>query len=450
MEDTQQTTIRFAIIGALMLAMIIPMALVEGVTDDRQNYFDQTFRDIATTWGGSQDIVGPFLIIPEQHRRTTVNESGELVSESWRHHRIVLPDELEIDAHINHQFRQRAIYDVPVYLADLQLRGSFRPLETVFDEQPHIEVLLNEAVVVVGISHTQAISSASALTFADASTDFTSGTGHKWLGSGISANVTGLSRNERLPFSFDMSIKGTEHLGFMPLGSASRIQMTATWPHPSFGGHYLPDRHDITPNGFEASWQVHELARDLPATWLDAAQKPDLSSGFARVGLFQPVTDYRTVDRAIKYGLLFVALTYLSFICFELTLSIRFHPVQYGVVGIGLTLFYLALLSLSEHIAFGWSFLSATALLTTLIAGYVWAMTERAALVAWSGSVVATLYATLYVLLQLETFALLVGTSMLFAGLIALMYATRSLSETVDPDERPSMQPIAPAPEASS
>ena len=429
MDNTRQTTIRFAIIGALVLAMLIPLAMVEGITDERQSYFDQTFNDIASTWGGAQNFVGPFLIIPEQHRRTSINDAGELVSETWRNHRVVLPDELDIEVVVDHQFRHRAIYDVPVYLADLRVSGSFNPPDSVIDEQPHIEVLLDEASVVIGISHTQAISHASALTAADSSTDFASGTGQKWLGSGISAELIGLEPNKRVPFSFDLSLKGTEHLGLMPLGKDSVIQMTASWPHPSFGGRYLPERHDISEDGFEARWQVHELARDLPETWLSAAHTPDLSPSFARVGLFQPVTDYRTVDRAIKYGLLFVALTYLSFICFELTLSIRFHPVQYGVVGIGLSLFYLALLSLSEHIAFGWSFLSATVLLTILIAGYVRAMTGSSSLMIWIGAIVTTLYATLYVLLQLETYALLVGTSMLFFGLVALMYVTRSLSE---------------------
>jgi inner membrane protein len=146
------------------------------------------------------------------------------------------------------------------------------------------------------------------------------------------------------------------------------------------------------------------------------------------------VTGYRVVDRAIKYGVLFVALTFLTFVCFELTLGLRFHPVQYGVVGIGLVLFYLALLSLSEHLSFGAAYLASTGLLTGLISGYVRSMTGSGKLMLWTAVVVGALYAVLYVLLKLETFALLVGTGVLFLGLGALMYSTRTLTaDALDP-----------------
>jgi inner membrane protein len=164
---------------------------------------------------------------------------------------------------------------------------------------------------------------------------------------------------------------------------------------------------------FSAEWVVHELARTLPDNWLTGAAAVELSESFAWISLFQPVTEYTIVDRAIKYGLLFIALTFLGFLCFELRTALRFHPVQYGVVGMGLVLFYLALLSLSEHLAFGPSYL---------------AMTADVRLSGWMAVIVAGLYSTLYVLLQLEAFALLVGTAVLFIGLGALMAATRSLT----------------------
>jgi inner membrane protein len=147
------------------------------------------------------------------------------------------------------------------------------------------------------------------------------------------------------------------------------------------------------------------------------------------VRLFQPVTEYRVVDRAIKYGLLFIALTFLGFVCFELTLDTRFHPVQYGVVGAGLVLFYLALLSLSEHLAFAGAYLIATGALSLLLGAYVWGMTRSVRMTAWLIAIVLGLYGTLYVLLRLEAFALLVGTGVLLCGLAALMFSTRNLAQ---------------------
>ena len=165
-----------------------------------------------------------------------------------------------------------------------------------------------------------------------------------------------------------------------------------------------------------------------------ASTAPSPSHLLASVRLFQPVTGYQVVDRAIKYGILFIALTFITFVCFELTFSMRFHPVQYGVVGLALVLFYLTLLSLSEHLAFSLAYGLATVLLTSMIAWYVHGLSASRPLALFTGLVIAALYGVLYVLLKLETFALLLGTGVLLLGLFGLMFATRSLMiEVSDP-----------------
>lgn len=431
---SQQTTLRFAIIGVIVLAMLIPLAMVQGVTEERQGYFDATFQAIASAWGNEQSIAGPFLIVPEVHRFQVKDDDGDLVWRTRQRDRVYLPTALDLDIQIDHQMRRRAIYEVPVYLATIKFNGSFPALDPQLLNRPGVEVQLDKARIAVGISHTQAINTASALKFGDTESAFTAGTTQGWIGTGVNAPARGLSTTSATEFAFDLEIKGTHQLGFTPVGNTTQVQMASTWPHPSFNGTYLPERYEITDNGFTAKWTVHELARDLPGSWRVDQKEVQLARSYARVSLFQPVTDYRVIDRAIKYGFLFIALTFLGFVCFELTTAIRFHPVQYGVVGAGLVLFYLALLSLSEHIEFGFAYLIATALITVLISWYVWAMTTIWQLCAWMAVVVASLYSTLYVLLQLEDFSLLVGTVVLFAGLIALMLATRSLT-VEEPDE---------------
>jgi inner membrane protein len=426
--QNQQTTLRFGLIGVIVLAMLIPLAMVEGVTDERQAFFDMTMADIANAWGNAQSVSGPFLVVPEVHRYQVKNEADQLVWQERRRDRVFLPTVLNLDLDIVHQFRKRAIYEVPVYSATIQVRGTFAAIDAELLNRANVQVLLDEARVVVGISHTQAISSASALTVGEAEATFRSGTGQAWLGSGVHATLPALSTIDATEFDFEVQLKGTRQLGFTPVGGTTEVAMSSTWPHPSFNGTYLPERYDVTDNGFTAEWAVHELARGLPDTWTAGQQDVQLSNSFAFISLFQPVTDYTIVDRAIKYGLLFIALTFLGFVCFELTSELRFHVVQYGVVGAGLVLFYLALLSLSEHIDFGLAYFIATAVLTTLLSWYVWAMTSLLRLCAWMAAIVIALYTTLYVLLQLETFALLVGTGVLFVGLIVLMATTRSLT----------------------
>lgn len=428
--DHTGTTGRFTIIGLLVLAMYIPLALVDGVTAERQSYFHSTLNDVASTWGGEQLVSGPYLVIPEVARREEIQLiDGVPVRVKQRGERIFLPGQLRVQASVSHQIRRRALYEVPVYTAVIRVQGEFPALDPEYLNQEKVRACLEQARFVLGISHTRAIGSASSLTLGDRTGSFESGTGQEWLGSGIQAALADYDGSQAQAFSFELELKGSRALGLTPVGSDSRIDMTSTWPHPSFTGQYLPETYQIGSEGFTAHWTVNELARNLPASWHSDVNPTQLADATASVGLFQPVTDYSVIDRAIKYGVLFIALTFLGFVCFELTLDLRFHPVQYGVVGVGLVLFYLALLSLSEHLPFAAAYGVSTALLTGLIGWYVRSMTGSRRLMLWIAFVVAGLYGVLYVLLQLEAFALLVGTGVLFLGLGALMFSTRSLTE---------------------
>lgn len=427
--NSQKTTLRFVVIGLIVLAMVIPLAMVEGVTEERQSFFDMTLLDIAKSWGSAQNITGPLLIIPEVHRYQVKNDEDELVWREQTYHRAHLPARLNLDADVQHQFRKRSIYEVPVYSAVVKFEGEFPALESSYLSRPNVSVRLDQSRIVVGISHTQAISMASVLNLGEIEVPFRSGTGQAWIGTGVHAFVEDYPGEQAQTFNFELQLKGTQQLGFTPVGDSTEVMMRSSWPHPSFNGSYLPEDYQINEEGFSARWVVHELARDLPRSWRVDREDIKLDQSYAWISLFQPVTEYTIVDRAIKYGLLFIALTFLAFVCFELSTTLRFHPVQYGVIGTGLVLFYLALLSLSEHLDFGPSYLIATTLLTALVSWYVWAMTGVARLSGWMAVIVAGLYGTLYVLLRLEAFALLVGTAVLFAGLIALMATTRGLTD---------------------
>jgi len=424
-----QTTVRFLVIGMIVLAMLIPLAMVEGVTEERQSFFDMTLRDVANAWGNAQNLSGPFLVIPEEHRRQVKQKNGSLVWRTQTHNRVYLPSRLGMKAVVTHQFRKRSIYEVPVYLAQLRFEGVFPALDPENLNLTGVNVRLDQARIVVGVSHTQAISSASPLRLGAVEAPFRSGTGQAWIGSGVHVALERYEGNESQSFAFELQLKGTRQFGFTPVGGNTEVEMTSTWPHPSFDGNYLPESYEVREDGFTARWVVHELARNLPASWRVERREVQLEDSYAWISLFQPVTEYTIVDRAIKYGLLFIALTFLGFVCFELCTALLFHPVQYGVIGMGLVLFYLALLSLSEHLDFGLSYLIATTLLTVLISWYVRMMTGSNRLAGLMALIVAVLYSTLYVLLQLEAFALLVGTAVLFAGLMVLMATTRTLTQ---------------------
>jgi inner membrane protein len=434
--NTAGSTARFAIVGVIVLLMLIPLAMVDGVSSDRQQYFERTLDDVAGAWGGEQIFDGPFLLVPQEPAIGGVElVDGVPVQVPRRAARMVAPAVLNVNVRISHQMRRRALYEVPVYTAVLTVSGEFPPLDGRAGISDDVSLNTDSARLVVGIGHTRAITRATTVRLGDIDRQFESGTHRLWGRSGIHAVAVDYDGTRPQPFSFEIELNGTRSLGLAPVGGASTIGMESTWPHPSFSGRFLPAEYQIRDDGFTALWRVHELARDLPANWQVDGEVTGPDRSLASVQLFQPLAGYRVVDRAIKYGVLFIVLTFLAFVCFELTLGLRFHPVQYGVAGIALVLFYLALLSLSEHLPFGAAYLASTVLLTGLISGYVRSITGRPTVTVWTALVTGTLYGVLYVLLMLETYALLVGTGVLFVGLGALMFSTRSL--TVDAAAEP-------------
>ena len=292
----------------------------------------------------------------------------------------------------------------------------------------------DDAILVLGIRSTHAIKEASSLRWSTATLPFKAGTGQTWLGSGVHVELPDAMETTAVDFEFELQLKGTNSFGMAPVGRKSSMSINSTWPHPSFQGQFLPDHYTVRDDGFDADWTVHELARNLPASWIVGTNDPDLSATQAKVVLHNPVSQYHVIERGIKYGVLFIALTFLTFVCFELTSPIRFHYIQYGVVGLGLTLFYMTLLSLSEHMSFVLAYGLATGLLTGLISWYVHSMAHSKSLTVSIMVIVSSLYIVLYTLLKLEAFALLAGTGVLLVGLTALMFVTRGLSEGVIDD----------------
>lgn len=415
-------TLRFAVVGTLVLVMLIPLALVQSVTEERRRYFDEAAADIAAAWGGSQSLAGPFLVVPEAQGMAAAGQDG---INGWerRRHRVLLPQTLNVSMDVQHQFRSRGIHQVPVYRAVATLSGTF----VVPAPDSDVRRLTDEAQLLVGITDTHAVETMSELELAGTTVPFAPGTGQSWLGEGVLTDVALPTPGVPVRFEFQVILRGSSTLAVAPIGATTDITMTSSWPHPSFAGRFLPREHEIGPEGFSARWVVHELARTLPGSWTQDTYQASLEDGYAAVSLFQPVTAYTRVDRGIKYGVLFIGLTFLTFICFEMLTSVRFHYVQYAVVGAGLVLFYLALLSLSETLPFPVSYVIAALLPGALTTWYVWMITRRLALTSGLFGILIALYLCLYVLLELEDYAMLVGTGVLFIGLFALMYATSRL-----------------------
>lgn len=430
-------TIRAIIVGVIAIIMLIPLVLMQDVVDERNGLYSNVLHDIANTWGGQQLLQGPILVVPfiEKHvsKETIKDETGtERIKTKTRYlakHAIHLPKELKIDVDLVEQHRKRGIYKSLVYEADLMLVGSFDKLD-IQSMSDHVHRIdWDKAYLVLGLSDTRAINEVSTLNWNDIDVGYSPGTKvTELLSHGFHASLKNLNaETEQRLFSTKISINGSQGFRFTPFGENTIVDMKSSWPHPSFQGMTLPANYKITADGYTSSWMIPHLARNYPQSWVYGNADYRLGEFIAGVDLFEPVFLYSKVTRAVKYGILFIGLTFLTFLIFELTTKTRLHYVQYGLIGVALTLFYLVLLSIAEHTAFLIAYVVAAIINIGLITIYT-----GTALKNWTRAgvifvLLSALYAVLYSLLQLEDYALLMGTMLLLSVLMVLMYVTRNI-----------------------
>ncbi|HEY4162739.1 MAG TPA: cell envelope integrity protein CreD, partial [Dongiaceae bacterium] len=250
-----------------------------------------------------------------------------------------------------------------------------------------------------------------------------------WLNDGLNAAIPLTSADIAKPvdFKIDLTFNGSGAVRFVPLGDATTLNLKADWPHPDFSGRALPDQRDISATGFTAHWSLNVLSRGIPGVWRDGELNPaTLWNGAIGVEFVEPGDVHQQTDRILKYGVLVISLTFATIFLNGLMSRRRVHPMQYLLVGAALCLFYLLLLSLSEQIAFGSAYLIASVVDVAMIGWYAWRTMSRR-LGYLTGALLSLLQAYMYVLLQMEDYALLSGTLALFAVLLAAMIATRNI-----------------------
>jgi inner membrane protein len=389
--------------------MAIPLTIVEDVVSERGRYYSQVIAEIANLWGHQQVINGPLLVIPFIEKfvseEEVKNDAGETETKSKTHYRnqtaIVLPQTLQITADVSERYRKRAIYKSLVYAAKLKVRAEFsRPDIGTLPTHLH-RIEWDKARIVVRISDTKSIDAISQLAWNGKTQRLASGTGvGDRIPSGFHSPLSGMgpdTANHRLELYLDLN--GSHGLRFAPLGETTIATVTSSWPHPSFAGNLLPDEHTINADGFTASWEIPHLARNYHQMWALDKTQVETTELLAGVDLFEPVFIYSRITRAMKYGLLIVALTYLTFLVFELTTGSSLHVVQYALIGAALALFYLLLLSLAEHIGFTNAYLGATVACVGLISTYVGSVSNSAARGIVLFCLLSMLYGLLYALL---------------------------------------------------
>jgi len=435
---------KMMMIALLMLLLLIPVAFISSIIDERQSTNRLAVAEIGHSWGDPQKIIGPILVVPHKVRMSDDKGIQHVVI----HRAFILPDELKIHGELTPEKRQRGIYETAVYRVSLKCSGEFS-LDALSQLRiPPGDLLWDDAFLVVGIPDMRGITEAVRFSFASTDGQFSPGTQNVSLvPSGIHAQIEGpghQNMEKPLRFSFSLSLNGSQELSFVPLGKETKVTVRSPWADPSFSGAFLPSQRHVTGDGFDATWAVSYFGRNYPQFWssattnLNAIDEAVQQSSFG-VRLLIPVDFYHQVTRAAKYAILFVALTFLVFFLHEVFNPLRIHPLQYLLVGFALCVFYLLLLSASEYVSFGLSYLLGAVATVMLITGYTSVILKNKLRSLGMGLTLSGLYLYLYILLQIEEYALLIGSIGLFAVLAVVMYITRhvdwyGLKLTMRPD----------------
>jgi len=419
----QSSTAKVFGIGFLALLMLIPLAQVQGLIGERSELHEHAVWTIAQGWGGKQQLGGPVLAIPKRARSTTTNgwvDSTELL----------LPDQLDISGTLAPELRHYGIYSTPVYTGQFKLSGQFLARDIAGLGNPEATYFWDRAELRVPISDEHGIRRAGTLHFAGADYEFGPGSGGVGDSNAIAVPIDAsklLVSAEKYAFDFELTLAGTQDLNLLPLARRTQVSLSAPWPDPSFRGAFLPAERHVDAQGFKAKWQVLDLNRSFGQHWSqdDFHAKPAFSAAAFGVGLYQPVSIYQQNERAGKYGVLFIALTFVAFFLFEVLKKLRVHPVQYLLIGLALTTFYVVLLALSEQIGFAWAYLIAATCVVLLVGGYSAAVLRTRRSGVLLGATMALVYGLLYGLVVSEQYSLLMGSVALLAVVALLMYLTR-------------------------
>ena len=426
-------SVKAVAIAALTVLMLWPLSRVESLVNERQTLQAQAYAGIAAGFGASQVLGAPILTVETQNRTVVVNPSTKDRTETWRDGAPLhlLPDDVQITNDVSVEVRTKGIYSVPVYISKVVMTGVFKPdtIALLLRSNADVQVLAERCVFQLPLSGVKYLRELKLFEVDGRSLRATSGAVAGFTALSIPIDLKSRGELNPLAFRLEFEIAGSESLHFLPLGSHTAVTARVAWPHPDFDGAFLPISREINAAGYSAKWEVLELNRAYPQIWRGAnvTESALLATAFG-VRLFQPSNIYTQNYRAVRYGILFVAITFACFFAWEhLVRGLRLHPMQYLLVGLALATFYLLLLALSEHIGFGFSYAVAAAALVALVTIYIAGATKHRRAAFAIGAALAITYGILYVILLSEDYALLFGSLLLFAILAALMLATRRL-----------------------
>ncbi|PKH52809.1 cell envelope integrity protein CreD [Tenacibaculum sp. Bg11-29] len=437
-------TARMLMVGFLILILLIPLSFIKSLIYERMNRQQEVVKEINKKWGKEVLLYGPILKIPYKtyHKKSIVNQKTkevqtEMVEEI--NYGYFFPKKLDVNSTINPEEKKRGIYKTAVYNSNINISGSFTQPDFSEMDISKEDILWNKARLIIETSNLKGVNSLVEIKLNKNTYSFTSkyknnnsnntyNNGyldlHKLESKFI--NKDDIPTKNDVAFSLNININGSKQIRFIPVGKETNINIKSDWKTANFIGEYLPYNSDkISKTGFDASWKILDINRPFPQQSFKGI--PNLKDYAFGVNFMIPVDEYQKSERSTKYGFLVIGLTFLIFFLIQTMSKISIHPFQYLMIGVALTMFYTLLISISEHSSFLKAYIVSGIAVIGLISLYSKSILKGMKFPIFIALSLIALYAFIFIIIQLENYALLVGSVGLFVILASVMYASRKI-----------------------
>ena len=421
-------TMRALLVAVLVLLLLIPLAMVQDLIQEREYHKDDAVREVSATWGGSQTITGPLITVPYQATVRVDLGDGKTEMRNVTQYAHFLPEKLDVAGNLDPEKRHRGIYDVVVYKGHIDIAATFPAMNGALPGTASA-LQWNEASLCLGISDLRSIKQQVSAELDGRSIAFEPGVpSDDLIASGLSLAIPmdSLSLNKPFALSIALELNGSGSFRVVPVGRNTTASVRSTWPDPSFQGAFLPDSSTVDANGFSAHWTVLHLNRPYPQEFTGSRNMELQESAFGP-DLILPVDEYQKSTRAAKYGLMLITMVFLVFFFVEVLQKLRIHPIQYLLVGLALCIFYTLLIALSEHIGFSKAYITSAIAVIGLVVFYARSVFKQTKATQLLGLVMVLVFGFMFTVIIQEDYALLIGSIGLFIVLAIVMAVSRKI-----------------------
>ncbi|HTF17332.1 MAG TPA: cell envelope integrity protein CreD [Chryseolinea sp.] len=442
--------VKLASIGFLVIILLIPGEWIDHIIEERQDRSAEMIREVSDKWSGPQTLSGPILVVPFVVKEVIdLGKDGKEIREHLEK-AYFLPQSLQVTGVVTPEKLSRGLFDAVVYQSALNINATFQAPDFKNLAATEDAIQWQDAYLVFGITDVRGISdslsfqvngksltaepssnigvkvSSVASSMTNSSYENPAVVTHSVAGNGIIVKVPATGASDFVgKVDIALKLKGSERLYFTPVGKSTTVRIEGPWADPSFDGEFLPEHREVTTDAFKAEWKVLHFNRPFPQQWKNGDESVE-NADFG-VRLMVPVDQYQKSIRSSKYSVLVILLTFMALFLVEITQRVRIHPFQYILVGAALTIYYVLLLSISEHMGYNAAYLLASVATITLITFYSRTFLVVRRLVTLFSALLAVFYTFIFVIIQEQDYSLLIGSIGLFMIIGLLMYFSRKV-----------------------